>query len=166
MLGFVWTGRNPTTGLESTKLRARTRIFISTKFQPRVRLVIPILRMRNTLIQTFYGQIASFPSIMIRMLHFMMTKPNFFGGIKGAPFFPLSQKFSCVFGHLCWISAMFLATFLPRYPTPKFDHFQHIRDARAAAAASTSNMISWFIKSLSSSSVLRSLRNSTCQPTN
>ena len=87
MLGFVWTGRNPTTGLESTKLRARTRIFISTKFQPRVRLVIPILRMRNTLIQTFYGQIASFPSIMIRMLHFMMTKPNFFGGIKGAPFF-------------------------------------------------------------------------------
>ena len=56
------------------------------------------------------------------------------------------HHFDSVFGHLCSISAMFLATFLPRYPTPKFDHFRHIRDARAAAAASTSNMISWFIK--------------------
>ena len=66
MLGFVWTGRHLTTGLESTKLRARTTIFISTKFQTRVRLVIRIPRMRNsltqnTLIQTFYGHIASFP---------------------------------------------------------------------------------------------------------
>ena len=87
MLGFVWTGRNPTTGLESTRLRARTRIFISTKFQPRVRLVIPILRMRNTSIQTFYGQIASFPSIMIRMLHFMITKSKVFWWDKGRTFF-------------------------------------------------------------------------------
>ena len=72
------------------------------------------------------------------------TKSNAFAGYQ-------CHHFSSVFGHLCRISAMFLATFLPRYPTPKFDHFRHIRDARAAAAASTSSMISSFIKSLSSS---------------
>ena len=43
------------------------------RFQPRVRLVIRIPRMRNTTIQTFYGQIASFPNVMNRVLHFTMT---------------------------------------------------------------------------------------------
>ena len=53
----MWTGWNPTTGRsESTKLRA-AEIF---HLHNRVRLVIRILRMRNTSIQTFYGQFSKY----------------------------------------------------------------------------------------------------------
>ena len=148
------------------------------RFQPRVRLVIRIPRMRNTTIQTFYGQIASFPNVMNRVLHFTMTttmmimimriivikifsmtednkvndtmfkstNPKLLLDI-GRTFFTTYIKFEfCFWPPLQDIMAMFLATFLPRYPTPKFDHFRHIRDARAAAAAPTTSMISFFKK--------------------
>ena len=67
----MWTGWNPTTGKESTKLRA-DQIFHLHHQVPgaRVRLVIRILRMRNTTIQPFYGHLASFPNIMNSVLHF------------------------------------------------------------------------------------------------
>ena len=60
----------------------------------------------------------------------------------------------CFWAPLQDISRVF-GTFLLRYPTSKFDHFRRIRDARAAAADSKTTMISWFIKSSSSSSPLR-----------
>ena len=149
---------------------APTRFFISTAFQPRVRLVIRILRMRVAQNQAFYGQVVGFLDIMKVSVFIVLEWKTFENADwskletqgKDLPnptkllwfisrSFAWFAEFLSCFCHLCRISAVFLATFLPGSPSPKFDHFRRIRDARAAAAAA-SNMISWFVKPLSSSS--------------
>ena len=121
MWGFVWTGWNPTTGRsESTKLRA-AEIF---HLHNRVRLVIRILRMRNTSIQTFYGQFSKYHELSFAFHYdddddvnlkydgrhleadtmWKFTKSNAFAGYQWVPpfrfsFWPPLQHISHVFGH-------------------------------------------------------------------
>ena len=121
--------------------------------------------MRNTWFQTFFGQLAWFPNILNHISHFMiivMMKKKTLIFITREAFLGNQPHISTTFADfpLCFwaplqdISRVF-GTFLLRYPTSKFDHFRRIRDARAAAADSKTTMISWFIKSSSSSSPLR-----------